>query len=120
MHTSEKQEKSSNRNFWVATTTNVPLGNESRPPNNWEKKHTKPFSRRSFLTWLFVWIPRLQALIPDSSNTADQILPCPVIIVECTPLEASKNDEAAKRGHICWNQLQLFVLEEKRKAANEE
>jgi hypothetical protein len=62
----------------------------------------------------------VEALIPDSSDTADQILPCPVIIVECTPLEASKNDEAAKRGHICWNQLQLFVLEEKRKAANEE
>ena len=44
-----------------------------------------------------------------ASPTASIILDCPVIMIECTYLEAEKRVEAESRGHICWCDLLPYV-----------
>ena len=53
----------------------------------------------------FVLDTTVEALDIEKSSTAERILACPVIMIECTYLEASKESEAAQRGHVWWGGL---------------
>mmetsp|Transcript_6461 Transcript_6461/g.9908 ORF Transcript_6461/g.9908 Transcript_6461/m.9908 type:complete len:359 (+) Transcript_6461:364-1440(+) len=57
----------------------------------------------------FVLDTSIEALLTDYSPTADRILHCPVIMIECSYLEDNKEKEAQKRGHIWWGGLLPFI-----------
>jgi len=57
----------------------------------------------------FVLDTTIEALQVEKSSTAQRILECPVIMIECTYLEDSKQQEAERRGHVWWGGLVPFV-----------
>lgn len=57
----------------------------------------------------FVLDTTVDALNESRSKTATQIIACPIIMIECTYLEDSKQEEAMKRGHIWWGGLLPYV-----------
>lgn len=59
----------------------------------------------------FVLDTTVEAL--ETAPTAQRILDCPVIMIECTYLENAKQAEAERRGHICWCGLLPFVQQNK-------
>jgi len=58
----------------------------------------------------FVLDTTIEALIHEKSPTAERILQCPVIMIECSYLEDSKEQEAVKRGHVWWGGLLPFIV----------
>ena len=57
----------------------------------------------------FVLDTTIEALQVEKSSTAQRILECPVIMIECTYLEDTKEQEAECRGHVWWGGLVTFV-----------
>mmetsp|Transcript_7838 Transcript_7838/g.11456 ORF Transcript_7838/g.11456 Transcript_7838/m.11456 type:complete len:374 (-) Transcript_7838:4-1125(-) len=57
----------------------------------------------------------IEVLVDAESQTACQVLECPVIMIECTYLEQAMREEARKRGHISWSELLPFVATSVRK-----
>ena len=59
----------------------------------------------------FVLDTTIEALLREKSPTAERILQCKNIMIECSYLEDSKEQEAFKRGHVWWGGLLPFVVQ---------
>ena len=57
----------------------------------------------------FVLDTTIDSLDKNKSSTAELILNCPAVMIECTYLEKEMKDEAQKRGHISWCELAPYI-----------
>ena len=94
----------------MASTQKMTAENIKQAKARGEEIHEETVTNET-LHFAFVLDTTIEALMVEKSDTASQILACPVIVIECTYLEDDKEDEAVRRGHVWWGGLRKFIQE---------